>query len=83
MSVRSFIHVSYFDNVGGILDIEAGRLALGYAQVKGTGGSIRVTGAAGAVLDLTDGTTTVYSGLFGVGHGVILPPALAVPFFLR
>jgi hypothetical protein len=64
---RSFLHVSIFNNNGGSFDVQTGRLALGQARVSSTGSTISV--AAGAVLDLTDNTTTTYSGTFGNGSG--------------
>src|SRR5207248_5626183 len=64
---RSFLHASYILNTGGSFDVEAGRLALGQAQVSSSGMSVQV--AADAVLDLTDDSSTTYSGVFGNGSG--------------
>ncbi|HLJ93479.1 MAG TPA: hypothetical protein VKU02_09850 [Gemmataceae bacterium] len=65
---RSFLHVSFFTNNGGSIDVERGRLALGQAAVTSTGMTITVA-ATDAVFDLTDNTTVTYTGNYGPGFG--------------
>jgi YD repeat-containing protein len=64
---------SGFDNLGGVIDVEAGTLVLGSWYASGnasTGGEFTVAG--GAVLDLTGGGTATYTGSYtGSGGGTV------------
>jgi hypothetical protein len=66
-----------FDNIGGTLTVQTGTLQLQPIDGASTGGKLNVS--AGAVLDLTGGTTVDYSGTYtgtGTGHVLLAGGAL-------